>query len=229
MSGYERSNLSTYHSPNLLFPFVSRGSHFASQSGPARPDQRSRAISDPVGDSYIWSGAGTVDITGASVDVLGDQVRFRVTLVPPVLDTAYVIIDLDSDRNPTTGVTWGGVSGADYSCYFSKFNSTWVFNAVDPIAGQTVGHASATVFDNGFEASVPLSVFVNSDGYMDYRVLTEIDLGGGTSTGAIDLAPGSVTELVWAQSYVVPEPSTSAMLFGIGLIGMFGYAWRRQI
>jgi hypothetical protein len=192
------------------------------------------AISDPLGDSSTWGeDYSTADLTGASVDILGDKVRFRVTLATPFLDNSVVYIDLDSDQNPATGVTWWEAPGADYMCRFKNENGLWSFDAFGLTSPYNqLSPVNTTVFDNGLEASVPLSVFVNSsDGHMNFRALTALYLGviGGydSYTGVLDIAPGDYDNVVWAQSCTIPEPSTFVLL-ATAAFGLLAYAWRRR-
>jgi hypothetical protein len=119
------------------------------------------------------------DLVRATVDVAAGTLTVGVQFRPGTFDrqTTRVSIVLDTDRDPTTGIVQGAGLGADYGLDAVAATGQVIVTKADAAACAArlscfnpVGSAPLTVAADGFQLSVPLSLFGSSDGRMTFRM-----------------------------------------------------------
>jgi len=198
---------------------------------PALPN----AVSDPVGDAQTFQ-VSTPDIVCAAVYTAGKDLQLAVTFNPATFDqaTASVAFELDTDRNPATGVPptnppgpYLGVIGVDFSVLFRarNFGGNWVVDAWDAPHTPVVGPIQ--YFDNGMLASIPVSALDGTDGILNYVVESQTQLSETTWTFIGDYTPGFGQIATTASA---PEPSSLALLLGafFGLLAASRFGHKRK-
>ncbi len=167
-------------------------------------------VGDPIGDSHPYPGIGTSDLTGASVVKLGDQLRFKIAIAGNIATTNFIHVfsfPLDTDLNTTTGFP-----GIDSGNSDAQFMGTDFFVSFHPSGGSVSranftqsGTFPVTLYDNGYEAFVPLSILGFDDGLVRYKAVTYRSLGSGGNTGLLDY----LTDVGRPPPLsVVPEPAS---------------------
>ncbi len=133
-------------------------------------------VSDPAGDAIPAAGVSTSpDLLHATVDVVGGNVTFTVQFATGTFSrpTTGVLVDLDIDRNPATGITGDGGFGIDYvvtlwgptnQVQIQKALANGSCTAASIQCYATVGTASLIVNADGVQATVPLALLGNGDG-----------------------------------------------------------------
>lgn len=209
-------------------------------------------LTDPPGDTF---GTGTHDITtySAITDPATSTTLLTVNFAGPISppsafapDSVLGFIDLDTDRNPTTGGTtpWlGALTGGN----------SWINFFIPPNPGTpALPPPHDTLIALGDEFYVDLFSEASNPGFVDltdantgavaaipiafgptsFSILIPLTGSGngslnfgllfGTIVGPTDRAPNGAEP---AQSYV-PEPG-SIVSYAIMLLCLLGYAWRR--
>jgi hypothetical protein len=139
-------------------------------------------VSDLIGDAVPVAGVSNPpDLIHGTVDIVAGNVAFTVQLAPATFNrqTTGVLIDLDTDRNPSTGISGVGGFGIDYVVsLWAPTNQVMIQKALangacTAAANQcytTVGTASLTVTTDGVQATVPLALLGSTDGRLNFRV-----------------------------------------------------------
>jgi len=167
-------------------------------------------VSDPIGDAIPVAGVSNPpDLVHGTVDVLAGNITFTIQFASATFDrrTSGVLIDLDTDRNPSTGITGGGGFGIDYVVsLWAPTNQVMIQKALangactsDPCF-TTVGMASLIVNADGVQATVPLALLGNVDGRLNFRVFAYYVAASSSGSPSIftdvmphaDLPPASV-------------------------------------
>lgn len=163
---------------------LSVGCGGSSTTSPSQPPAMLHGeVSDPTGDAVAVAGVSNPpDLVHGTVDVLAGTITFNIRFAPVSFDrqTTGVSIDLDTDRNPSTGVSGGSGLGIDYVVSLwgptnqvvierALANGTCVSTLINPCFA-AVGTASLIVNADGLQATVPLSLLGNGDGRLNFRV-----------------------------------------------------------
>jgi hypothetical protein len=167
-----------------------------STTGPsATPPTLHGEVSDPigdVGDRPYPNVANPPDLVHATADVVAGNITFTVQLAPGTFDpgTTLLIINLDTDQNPSTGQAPDGV---DYivSMGDGQGNQALIGKYTGPLNFSTVGNAPVSFMADGMTVTVPLSLLGNADGRMNFRVTSFIHLPGMLTSAALDSLPDS--------------------------------------
>jgi hypothetical protein len=152
-------------------------------------------VSDPigdVGDRPYPNVANPPDLVHATAGVVAGNITFTVQLAPGTFDpgTILLIINLDTDQNPSTGQAPDGV---DYivSMGDGQGNQALVGKYTGPLNFSTVGNVPVSFMADGMMVAVPLSLLGNADGRMNFRVISFIHLPGMLTSAALDSLPDS--------------------------------------
>jgi len=154
---------------------------------------------DPAGDAPQFT-----NLVTASAKVANGEVKFSVRYFPGDFSPTKSALDisLDTDQNPATGhpgIASSGtidsaVLGADYIVEMggSNYGSlAYVYKYTGPPINTFTFIGSKTVqfFSDGMDVSIPLSMIGNDDGLLNFKVVSQVDLGGGGYTGIADVMP----------------------------------------
>jgi hypothetical protein len=168
-------------------------------------------ISDPVGDARNANYpqfTNPPDLLHATVDIAGGNITFSIRLAPGTFDpqSTVLVIDLDTDQSPSTGLLRNG-QGVDYSLTMGApgfgnpplGNRAWVlkFGAVTPGQFAIISTVPVTVLADGMNVTVPLSLLGTTDGRINFRVesliqLTTISAAPFDDMPDVGLPPGMV-------------------------------------
>jgi uncharacterized protein (TIGR03437 family) len=163
-------------------------------------------VVDPVGDSSLTgTPPNTVppDIIAGSATVIGNTLRFRVRFAPGTFDqsTTLVTIPLDTDQNPATGSPGvnndGSIDrtliGADYMIQMGGQlfgnTATVLRYSGQPNTYVKVGTAPVVYFSNGMDTTVPLSLIGSAAGLLNFKIVSSLQTGPGSSSGIADIMP----------------------------------------
>jgi hypothetical protein len=167
-------------------------------------------VSDPIGDAVPVAGVSNPsDLVHGTVDILTGNVTFTVQFASATFDrrTTGVLIDLDTDRNPSTGISGGSGFGIDYVVsLWAPTNQVMIQKALANGACTsnqcftTVGMASLIVNADGVQGTVPLALLGNGDGRLNFRVFAYYVASSSSGSPSIltdvlpdvGLPPGSV-------------------------------------
>lgn len=185
------------------------------------------SVTDPVGDANAATHAGVtyqVDLSCASVQYGHGQLTMRAA-VASGFDPATSNINfyLDTDQDTATGGEAYGL-GIDYIVRFGATAFTTGFSmSIWTGAGWTwtlLPGLTFEVFDDGFAASIPLSLIGGDDGVVDFVAGSIAQLSDQPSfTGGLDL-----TDVATSAAQSVPEPATAAL----ALVALGGLAAARR-
>jgi hypothetical protein len=151
-------------------------------------------VTDPIGDARPLDGlARSPDFIRGAADAGNGTIGFAVRFATGTFDpaTTLVIIELDVDRNPSTGQSDSGL-GADYLVSLGSGFGTQALVAryAGSLANFTpVGNASVTIVSDGMDVTVPLSLLGNNDGRLDFRMIAFAHLAGPPTSGGLDWMP----------------------------------------
>jgi len=161
--------------------------------------------SDVVGDAATVPGvARSPDLVNASVVVTDESVSFRIRFAPGTFDSATtaVTIQLDADRDTTTGVPLKGL-GVDYTVGLGRFagNRATVSQASNgercPLPAAPCTYAvgtrwPATFRSDGVDAAIARSALHGFDGRLNFRVLAYVMPDGAQFSTVTDQLPDFV-------------------------------------
>jgi len=152
-------------------------------------------VTDPAGDVAATAGVPhPPDLLHGTVDVSGGTATFTLQFAPGTIDrqAINVVIDLDTDQNPSTGqqaLTGGGI---DYQVGRTAGTTVGFVSRYAPASCATgaacftnIGQASVTFGTDTITISVPLSMLGDASGRMNYVVFASVaDVlpGGGLTT-----------------------------------------------
>jgi hypothetical protein len=145
-----------------------------SQASPGAPTQSLNPslrgeVTDPSGDALADARiASSPDLVRASLDAWTRSitVAVRVSAGTFASQTTRFIVLLNTDQNPTTGTGPLGIE------YFVRMGGI-LGNRVDIVGSDgdvVVGSVTASFVANGIDAVVPLTLFGNDDGRLDFKV-----------------------------------------------------------
>jgi hypothetical protein len=160
-------------------------------------------VSDPIGDAGPVAGVSNpADLVHGTVDIRAGNITFTMQLASATFDrqTTGVLIDLDTDRNPLTGVSAGSGFGIDYVVsLWAPTNQVLIQKALangicsttaSTQCFTTVGTASLIVNADGVQATVPLSLLGSGDGRLNFRVFAYyVAPSSGSPTILTDVMP----------------------------------------
>ena len=159
-------------------------------------------VTDAVGDATTVPGvARSPDLVSASVVVTDESVAFSVRFAPGTFDSATtaITIQLDADRDTTTGVPLKGM-GVDYTVGLGRFagNRATLSQASNgdrcarPAAPCTyaVGTRWPVTFrSDGVDAAIARSALDGFDGRLNFRVLAYVMPDGARFSTVTDQLP----------------------------------------
>jgi hypothetical protein len=151
-------------------------------------------VGDPIGDAVPDARVRTpADLVRATVNVLDGHLSVAVRFAPGVFDpvTMLVIVNLDTDRNTATGQPVVGL-GVDYviSMGDGQNDQARIGRYVGgPEIFSPVGNVPVTFLPDGMDVTVPLSLLGNSEGRLNFRVVSFSHVPDTQTTGAIDTMP----------------------------------------
>ena len=151
-------------------------------------------LTDPAGDVDV--NAGEPDLVSATVHRDGTDLIFRVRFASESFDadTTRAQLILDTDRTASTGhpgvnsgcVDDNGIIGAEFLVNLLGTSGTVLKYAGTCNSFTVVSTFSFNPVPGGFEIRLPLSVIEETDGALNFKVVTSTALGGGTFTGVLD-------------------------------------------
>jgi hypothetical protein len=140
-------------------------------------------VSDPTGDAVALAGvANPPDLVHGTVDILAGNITFTMQFASATYDrqTTGVLSQLDTDQNPSTGISSGSGFGIDYVVtLWAPTNQVQIQRALangtcittdSNRCFATVGAVSLVVNADGVQATVPLSLLGGGDGRLNFRV-----------------------------------------------------------
>jgi hypothetical protein len=160
-------------------------------------------VSDPIGEAVPVAGIShPPDLGHGTVDVPAGNVTFTIQFASATFDrqTTGVLIDLDTDKNPSTGIAGGSGFGIDYVVsLWAPTNQVTIQKALanGPCSTAnnqcftTVGTASLIVNADGVQATVPLALLGSGDGRLNFRVFAYYvaSVSSGSPTILTDVMP----------------------------------------
>jgi hypothetical protein len=138
-------------------------------------------VTDPVGDAVASPGVpNSPDLVHGTVDVIGGSITFTIQFAPGTLDrqTTRLTIELDTDQNPSTGITGASGLGIDYilDMWAARTTQTLIQQAMPTtcssggVCYMDVGTASLSLGTDSMAATVPLATLGSASGRVNYRV-----------------------------------------------------------
>jgi hypothetical protein len=160
-------------------------------------------LSDPTGDAVPVAGVfSPPDLVHGTVDIVAGNITFTIQFASATFDhqTTGVLIDLDTDRNPSTGVSGGSSFGIDYvvslwaptnQVLIQKSLANGTCSAASNQCFTSVGTASLIVNADGVQATVPLSLLGSGDGRLNFRAFAYYvaSASSGSPTILTDVMP----------------------------------------
>ena len=156
-------------------------------------DARGDALPDPSVPVSPDLGHGTIDVSAGNITL-------TIQFAPGTFDraTTRIAIRLDTDRNPSTGISTADGLGIEYVVdMWAATNQATILKAV-PTAACTatdpcylpMGAAPLTLLTDTMAVTVPLSLVESADGRLSYRVLAYASTPGGAAQTIIaDVMP----------------------------------------
>jgi len=160
-------------------------------------------VTDPAGDADGYSEDNpSPDLISATGIVTGGNLVLNVQFAPGTFSTASsgAQFSLDTDRNPQTGHPGMDAScendasliGSEFIVDLSFFNNSGQgrlrkHNGPPCNSFDLIGYYDIATKDNGMEITLPLTLFGDTDGRINFKVVSYVVLteGGGT-TGVLD-------------------------------------------
>jgi hypothetical protein len=141
-------------------------------------------VSDPAGDSPSDPRVPvSPDLVRATAEVAAGAVTFLIQLAPGTLDrqATRVVILLDTDQSPSTGIRQIDGMGADYSLELLSSQATISkANPASCAANQgcydAFGAAPVVPVPDGMQVTVPLATLGNTDGHMAFKLHTYVTI-----------------------------------------------------
>ena len=134
-----------------------------------------------------------------TVDVIGGSITFTVQFAPGTLDrqTTRLTIELDTDQNPSTGITGASGLGIDYvlDIWAARTTQALIQQAMPTtcfsggVCYTDVGTASLSLGTDSMAATVPLAALGNASGRLNYRVFAYASPQSTTPTVTADVMP----------------------------------------
>jgi len=157
---------------------------------------------DAVGDASAVPGvARSPDLVRATVVVADESVSFGVWFAPGTFDSATtaVTIQLDADRDTTTGVPLRGM-GVDYTLGLGRFagNRATLSQASNgercprpsvPCTYEVATRWPVTFRSDGIDATIARSALRGFDGRLNFRVLAYVKPDGAQYSAVTDQLP----------------------------------------
>lgn len=171
-------------------------------------------IDDPLGDHITSLGNAIVDIVMVEGGTDGTDVTLKVTFSPDTVMSQVVgFIDLDTDRNPATGIPpnaniyiAGTLQDIGVDFFLSLFNLPFggPVDVLNAITGVLVGSGPATIVGQALEITVPLTMLGGGNGTMHVGMVL------GNFSQPTDAAPnvGHGTILPPGRAIISPGSST---------------------
>jgi hypothetical protein len=171
----------------------------SSTTGPSTPTFHAE-VTDPVGDAVASPGVpNPPDIVRGTVDVIGGSITFAIQFAPATLDrqTTRLTIELDTDQNPSTGITGASGLGIDYvlDMWAARTTQTLIQQAMPTTCSSggvcytDVGTASLSLGTDSMAATVSLAVLGNTRGRLNYRVFAYASPQFTTPSVTADVMP----------------------------------------
>jgi len=168
------------------------------QDEPISLTKSTGAVTDPVGDA--WDDPlvdPDPDLVSAYVYCDGENLNLRVQFDPSSFNsqTARASFVIDIDENPATGFPGVDASGNDADImsgdYQIKIGATLGANATVtkyfPV--KNMGTFPITILNDGYDVSIPLSVFDYDQDGLNYKVIVQSHLFDNAFTGIVDYMP----------------------------------------
>lgn len=156
---------------------------------------RAVQYADPPGDaarshSSLPSGYAAPDIVHATASVFNEDLVLQVEFVPDTWDRSatavWVCLDMDEDES-----TGAATTGCDYGARFEEGRLTVVQLHRDGRQSIRSGLVRHEPLSAGVMLAIPLEVLGGDDGQLRFWVGSQVTLGNGATTGAVDIAPGA--------------------------------------
>jgi hypothetical protein len=200
---------------------------------------------DPIKDTF---GEEPVQLDISAIDAIftKTEITFEISFFTPIspasafADNSVVgIIDIDTDRDETTGVISAqsffappppsGLGVEFIIDLLSENRSPGFVDVVKPVGpnrGEVVGNVAIAFTANSLSVTVPLTFLGNDDGLVNYGTVIGTYVGPviGTFVELTDEAPNNPV----ATSRSVPEPSLIAGLLILGVLGTRSLLKRQQ-
>ena len=171
-----------------------------SPTGTPSPSSFQAEVTDPLGDVVPTAGVPhPPDLIHGSVNVSSGTITFTLQFAPGTLDrqSTNIVINLDTDQNPSTGQPALSGGGTDYQVgrtagtmvgFVARYSPTC---ATGGSCFTTVGQVPFSFGTDTFTLSVPLSMLANASGRTNYQVFAYVAdvLPGGTLTSVGDAMP----------------------------------------
>jgi hypothetical protein len=173
-------------------------------------------IDDPLGDHSTPPGNPIVDIETVAGGSDGINVTLKVNFSPDtVMSNVVGFIDLDTDQDPTTGMTFQANSfipgttqdiGIDFVLSLFNLPVGGPVDVVDAHTGALVGSVPATIIGEMLEVTVPLAMLGGDDGTMNVGMVL------GNISEPTDAAPNVGHGAILASGKAIISPGSSTLV-----------------
>jgi len=177
------------------------GSNTTSSTDAPSPNTFHAEVTDPVGDVVATAGVPRPpDLVHGTVDVSIGSITFTLQFASGTMDrqSINIVINLDTDQNPSTGQPALSGGGTDYQVgrtagtmlgFVARFSSTSCASGASCFTN--VGQVPFSFGTDTFTLSVPLPMLGNASGRMNYQVFAYVGdvLPGGTLMSVGDAMP----------------------------------------
>ena len=150
-------------------------------------------FSDPVGDNAAEpSSARDPDIIGVTVEIENGQMTVVGVFNPGSLDEFTVLqIGFDVDKDSTTGDTptlYGGL-GMEYFLHLGPNHAVAMYRFDAGTYTPVTTNATDPQGTDSMRVVLPMSLFGNDNGRLNFKAITAVALAAGGTTGILDWAP----------------------------------------
>jgi hypothetical protein len=157
-------------------------------------------VTDPAGDAVAVPGVPVApDLVHATVDVNGANITLAIQFASGTLDpaTTRLTIELDTDQNPATGNLAAGPLGIDYiiDVWATRNPAVSVQQATPATCTGSgscyvqTGTAPITAATDTLTTTVPLAMFGNASGRLNFRALVYSSTQTTTPAAVADVMP----------------------------------------